>query len=265
MRDQIINLLKQHANHLTRVELWNKLSLPDGDPTDEYWETEQKLVDEKRIERRRGRNGGIYLADESALKPPSDANTAGEIVAEEIREAAHYEPVLKAILSNWAKQPGLKSVFGAITAAQGRRRTGGRWSRPDIIICTVSEWLFSSRPDGDVRTFEIKRFESLDALAVYEALSHKARAHYSYLFVADFPHDLDESQKADFDNVLAVAARHGVGVITATNSSDWSTWEFELDARKSDADSQAINQTLLDQLPPGVRGAFCQALRTAVV
>jgi len=265
MDEKILELLKSNGAHLTRTELWTALGLSESVPTEEYWSTEQSLVDQKKIERRRGRKGGIYLIEGSTADTLIDKGTAAEIVAEENREASHYQLVLDAILGNWNEQPGFKSVFGAVTAAQGRRRTGGRWSRPDIIICTVSDWLFSSRPEGDVRTFEVKRFLALDPLAVYEALSHKARAHYSYLFVVDFPKSLDEVQRADFDNILAVAARHGVGVITAIDSADWKTWEFELDARRSDADSQAINQTLLDQVPPAVRENFQKALRTVVV
>lgn len=265
MEDKIVEILKQNNGHLTRRELWQLLCLPNDSPTDQYWSAEQELVDRKTIERRRGRNGGIYLIEVSAGAPQESEEAAAQLLAQEKREEAHYERVLETIRAKWTEQPGFKAAFGAITALQGKRRTGGRWSRPDLIVCTVSEWIFSSRPDGDVRTFEIKRFEALDVLAVYEALSHKSRAHYSYVLVTEFPEKLDEVEKEDFENVLAVAARHGIGVITANDSSDWNTWEFELDARRSDADSQAINQTLLDQVPSDVRDAFHHALRTVTV
>ena len=93
-------------------------------------------------------------------------------------------------------------------------------------------------------------------LAVYEALSHKSRAHYSYLLVVNFPDTLNNDQKAEFDAVLAVAGNHGIGVITSLDENNWSTWNFELDATRSNADHQAINQMLLDQVPKDVRDPF---------
>jgi len=180
-------------------------------------------------------------------------------------ERDHYEPVLNTLLCRWTEQPGFTHVFGSITASQGRRATGGRWSRPDIVLCTISDWLFSSRAEGDVRTIEVKPYWALDTLAVFEALSHKARAHYAYLLIVDFPEELNDDQKSDMEVILAAAARHGIGVITANRSDDWDTWIFELDARKSDADPQAIHQLLLDQVPKEVREKFRAALRSVVV
>jgi hypothetical protein len=75
-----------------------------------------------------------------------------------------------------------------------------------------------SRPEGEVRTIEVKRFEALDVLAVYEAVSHKSRAHYSYLLIVNYPRALSDDQKANMEGVLAVAGRHGIGVITAVDA-----------------------------------------------
>jgi hypothetical protein len=173
--------------------------------------------------------------------------------------------VLATILAHWTEQPGFTHVFGSITAAQGRRVTGGRWSRPDLVLCTVSDWIFSSRPEGEVRTVEVKRYGSLDVLAVYEAVSHKSRAHYSYILVVNFPDQLNPDQEADFDAVLSAAGKHGIGVITAKDSKDWSTWKFELDPGRSDTDHQAVNQLLLDQVSPQVREKFRDAIRSITI
>ncbi|UDF04658.1 hypothetical protein [Asticcacaulis sp. AND118] len=266
---KIIEALSKSKGHLTRNDLWKKLPTPNKQPTQEYWPAEQSLVDKQKIVRRRGHRGGIYLVDQADVIPT-------EVTAETIKaanpetkqilmEREYYDSILGTIISNWTLQPGFTHVYGAVTAGQGRRQTGGRWTRPDIVICTVSEWLFSSRPEGDVRTFEVKRFEALDVLAVYEALSHKSKAHYAYLLIVNVPERLSEDQKADLEGVLSVAGKHGIGVITAKDPNDWSSWEFELDATRSDADHQAINQMLLDQVPPDVREHFHRSLRTVTV
>lgn len=265
MEQRIVDLLLAADGHLTRAQLWQQLNLPNGEPTDEYWAAEQGLVDTQRIQRRRGRNGGIYylppaVAD-AAPRVEAGPQEGGAAVQDRGLEQQYYTPVLREILAHWTEQPGFTHVFAHITAGQGRRQTGGRWSRPDIVICTVSDWHFSSRPEGDIRTIEVKRFEALDVLAVYEAVSHKSRAHYSYLLIVNYPREPNDDQKADMEGVLAVAGKHGIGVITAVDADNWATWEFELDASKSDADNQAIHQMLLDQVPPEVRDPFRNALR----
>ena len=174
MREEIVAALRDaHDNRLTRADLWNTLPGLNGRPNDAYYDAEQALVDEGRIERRRGRRGGIYLlppAPDGAELAPNVPLVDNEIQAE--REIGHYQPALNQILQNWTEQPGFTHVFGSVTGMQGRRATGGRWSRPDIVLCTISDWLFSSRPEGDVRTIEVKRFEATDVVAVYEAVSH---------------------------------------------------------------------------------------------
>ncbi|WP_343698410.1 hypothetical protein [Caulobacter sp.] len=267
MEDKIVEALKLAGGRLIRQKLWEKLPDVGQKPTDDYWKAEQTLVDARKIERRRGRNGGIYLVPETNDEPalveietiPSSASAA-ELDPQ--TERHFYDPALNVILRNWTEQPGFTHVFGAVTAGQGRRQTGGTWTRPDITLCTVSDWLFSSRPEGDVRTIEVKRYEALNVMGVYEAVSHRLRAHYAYLLIVNFPTELSEDEKGDFDNVLSVAGRHGIGVITATSVEKWSTWSFELDPLRSDADNQAVHQFLLDQVPPDVRGKFREAIRS---
>ena len=266
MEDLIVKALQNAGGRLPRHQLWTLLPNKRYQPTDEYWEAEQALVDARRVERRRGRNGGIYLLPPSPTTVEGGAKVAQAIAEDEFtREAAHYEPALKTLLSHWTEQPGFTHAFGAITAGQGRRQTGGRWSRPDLVLCTVSDWIFSSRPEGEVRTFEVKRFEALDVLAVYEAVSHKSRAHYSYVLVVNFPEELNQDQESDFDNLLSVAGKQGIGVITARDSADWNTWAIELDPGRSDADHQAVNQLLLDQVPPEIRDPFRAAIRSVKI
>lgn len=55
---------------------------------------------------------------------------------------------------------------------------------------------------------------------MYEALSHKSRSHYAYLLIVNFPRDPNSDEKSLFDNVLAVAGKNGIGVITAVDSND---------------------------------------------
>ena len=267
MNEMILTALKKGNGHLTRHQLFEKLFRGKNGQTEaQYWaayhEAEQALVDDCAVERRRGRAGGIYRLDDQKSKGRTPTQ---QLVEDAKFENAAYKPALDMLLNRWKEEAGYKSVFGAITAGQGRRKTGGRWTRPDIVICTVSEWIFSSRPEGEIRTIEVKRFESLDVLAVYEALSHKNQAHYAYLLVVGFPKQLDDDQQGIFDRVYALANQHGIGIITAIDVRDWETWVFELDAMRSNADHAAIHRFVEDQVPKGVRDGFQAAIRSILV
>ncbi|MBP7241187.1 hypothetical protein [Amaricoccus sp.] len=258
----VLHLQDASDRRLTRSSLWQKIDGLNGKPTPAYWDAEQHLVDQGKIERRQGRNGGIYLIEEPARSDADLVDVAAEAARDEFSgELDHYDPIISQIEAHWNDQLGYTKVFCAKTALQGRRTTGGKWSRPDIILCTISDWIFSSRHEGEVRTIEVKRFETLDVLAVYEALSHKSRSHYAYLMIVNFPSALNSDEKSLFDNVLAVAGKNGIGVITAVDSSNWSTWSFELSPAKSDADNQSIHQLLMDQFPAERRDQFRTALR----
>ena len=70
-----------------------------------------------------------------------------------------------------------------ITAKQGRRDTGGTWSRLDIVIVSVVTLPFVLGKHLDVTTFEIKPHTQLDVTSVYEALAHLRAATRAYVFL----------------------------------------------------------------------------------
>ena len=273
-KERILKVLQESNGRLTKGERADKFLLDPGkDLYDRvkydrvknlYYEAEQELVDEGHIERCRGCKGGIKLVQrgdsQSQIDPESSDSTAEESSS---GERGHYEPVLEQIKKHWMEERSVKNVYGAVTAYQGRRDTGGRWSRPDIILCTVSEWIFSPRPEGEVRTIEVKLFDGLDIIGVYEALAHKSCSHYSYLMIVDFPKEgLNSDQKQDFDKIMAAADRHGIGIITVPDSNDWSTWEFLLEPTRSDAAPQQINDFLYNQFPQSERSKFKSEIHT---
>lgn len=275
MKERILEILRAAGGGLARLKIWAALQLPNGRPTDEYWVAEQGLVDGGHIERRRGRGGGIFLVEGTApsqgepptaqvavdeVPEPTDDELSRQAVEERRTERAHYADALQVLLGSWAKDERFTDVQGIITAGQGRRRTGGRWTRPDLTILCTSKRIFDSARQGDVRTFEVKLYSALDVSAVFEALSHRSRSHYSYLLIVETPERQNDEARARLEGVRAEAARHGVGVWTATNTSDYATWELELDARRSDADPIAIEDFVMNQVPPAERERFLRSL-----
>lgn len=263
MEQQIIDALtRAPEQRLSRSALFILLNLNTPEVAQQYRVTEQNLVDQGRIERRRGRTGGIYLVDQLTLQGEQLEEVAAQQVVQERRgERAHYDNICRTIGGAWSQEFGFKKVICAVTAHQGRKDTGGRWTRPDMIVCTVSDWLFWPSPQGEVRTVEVKLFKALDVTAVYEAVAHRSQSHFSYLLIVEFPESLNDDQRRDLDRILAEAGRHGIGLITATNSNDATTWVYELDAKRSDTDALAIHELLEDQMPSDLRDEFARAVR----
>lgn len=54
-----------------------------------------------------------------------------------------------------------------ITAKQGSRQTGGKWTRPDVIAVGYKTFPYLPGRYLEVVTFEIKPFQTTDVSAVY--------------------------------------------------------------------------------------------------
>jgi hypothetical protein len=72
----------------------------------------------------------IVTTTEAPLVAPSE---------EEVRkEQDLYAPAERVIREQWARTMRLDQFVVQVTARQGRRDTGGTWSRPDIVVVAVS-------------------------------------------------------------------------------------------------------------------------------
>jgi len=72
------------------------------------------------------------------------------------REASLYEPMRAVIQADWAKDERFDFLAVEITAQQGRRQTGGRFSRPDIVAVEVRIPRYLPTKSLEVVTFELK-------------------------------------------------------------------------------------------------------------
>jgi hypothetical protein len=69
-------------------------------------------------------------------------------------------------------------------------------------------------------TFEIKPMDSLDVVAVYEALAHRRSATHSYVLL-HVPKSMTEQQQEAISQIEAKARNHGIGAIKATVPDDY--------------------------------------------
>src|ERR1017187_2686853 len=86
-------------------------------------------------------------------------------------------------LSGYVKDNRIKRFISEITASQGRRSTGGKWTRPDFTLIAVRTYSFTPGKSLEVITFEVKPDLNTALEGVFESLAHSVFAHRSYLAV----------------------------------------------------------------------------------
>jgi hypothetical protein len=249
-RDRLLSALPTDGTFRTNKDVRDELKLSD----DRYWEVRDQLVDERKIIKNRGQGGRIainILMDEKNSSPAVKEETKAEIsqeikkATEEIQEEhALYEPFAESI-GKRAKDEGAEHTVVEITARQGRRQTGGEWSRPDVCQVSVTYLRYLGQKLVEVTTFEIKTADC-DVSAVYEALSHSRRAHRSYLAIY-LPTENEEIRER-LDRVTVECARSGVGLLQFAKPDDLSTFVTVVEPRANWVDLSEVDEFISTQI-----------------
>ncbi len=250
------------GNVSLREQLRHKVESHGDQLTDEdYWLLRDSLIESGLLEHGRGRGGSVHRvrtdtngSSTTAPEASSVPNSAtipvpGTSQIEEFTEASLYEPFHNAIMNGYTKDNRLKRFISEVTAHQGRRATGGRWTRPDITLVAVRTYQFTPGKRLEVITFEVK--PDLDGAleGVYEALAHSAFAHRSYLAV-DIREFKEPDQDVPDDRIVQECTRHGVGYIAFTDVSDYNTYEIVSPAKLKEPDPEEVDNFIKKQISP---------------
>ena len=176
------------------------------------------------------------------------AETSEEPV--EARERDLYEPMRDVIHRDWARDQRIEPLAVEITALQGRRDTGGRYTRPDIVLVELKSYRYIPGKTLEVVTFEIKPRGAIDVTCVYEALAHRRAATRSFVLL-HVPNADDPT--AGLDAVQAEAGNHGIGMIVASEPDDYETWITRVDARRVAPDPSQLDDFIHTQLSERAR------------
>jgi hypothetical protein len=228
---------------------------------DQYWEIRGDLIEDGQLSRGRGRGGSVRRIIEPQEPDPEEA--AAEIDTPEAlyaREKELYEPMREVIAGGWAKDRKDEPIAVEIVGLQGRRATGGKWTRPDIVSVNVKTWVHIPGRHLEVVTFEVKPSDQVNVSAVYEALAHLRSATHAYVLIHIPDEQLPEVTDA-LDEVCQVARQHGVGVIVAGAPDDYATWEEREEAQRHEPDPGRLDQFIGTQLSPDVNEEVSKAVR----
>lgn len=134
-----------------------------------------------------------------------------------ISEERFYPAVEIGLKRLWANENFHDNEYYLEETARKNSKIAGRWTRPDFTLVSHKKFAWTIGHEFDVVTFEVKRPDSCNVLAVFEALSHATAATRTYVV---FPIDASEWAKSDPAQEARVkdeCSRHGVGLILIEN------------------------------------------------
>ncbi|MGO9234137.1 MAG: hypothetical protein ACLP4V_08680 [Methylocella sp.] len=205
---------------------------------DKYWKVRKLLLENGQLERGRGKGGSVHRS------ATSDDAVAVPKAVRSSPEARLYEPLLRVLSSDWVREMRIEpdQIHFEITARQGKKATGGTWTRPDITAVSVRTFQHLPGKYFDAWTFEVKPIEALDVTAVFEAASHASRATRSYALVqvSDATKEVYEIQV--IERCVSEAARLRVGLILFSSDSDFKTWETKVEAPRLDTTPENLDE-----------------------
>jgi hypothetical protein len=213
------------------------LTLDDAD----YWIVRSRLLEEHRIERGRGKGGSVRRVPEVTAEPSKSPDNAAD---EYKKERDLYEPFHEIIQSAFAREYGLKNFVSQVTADQGGRATGGKWTRPDVTLIAVRIYRFIPGKTLEVVTFEVKPSWAFGVEGVFETAAHSVFANRSYLAL-HAPGELPSNEK---ERLEGECRRFKVGLITFADPKDWETYETIVEAPFQVPDPDEVDSFISTQI-----------------
>lgn len=263
-RDTFLRELRALGNRAGNTALQRELQWNDEA---RYWDIHEQLYKDGLIEKGKGYGGSVILVEQAATETATpeatqpvrvSAATVEALVENYTNEVQLYPPVKKQLEAHWAPRRRLDDCHCEITALQGRRDTGGSWSRPDLALIAYRKYEFLPERVFELFSFEVKPATDISIKGVMEALAHREAATRSYVIYHTAGKDFSAVPEAE--RIEELAARHGIGVYAAKDVSDFSQWAEIVSALRASPDPEAVDtfirRTLSDEAKTKLRKWF---------
>ncbi|MGA3066372.1 MAG: hypothetical protein ABSF29_05940 [Tepidisphaeraceae bacterium] len=214
---------------------------------DDYWKLRDSLLRAGKIKKGQGKGGSVSRVIAEPIRATSGEAASNEIEEETAEEEGLYEPLLRTIRTFYAPDYEITDFVCEKTARQGRRRTGGTWTRPDITLVAVRNYDFAASKSLEVITFEVKPLDSFGIEGAFEAASHSRSAHRSCLLVQT-SQETDYSVHAAFERLTSECRRFGITLITFFDPTDYDTFEVVNEAELATPAPADIDKFIREQL-----------------
>jgi hypothetical protein len=234
----LLALIPSDGSAVTNLSLVKKLEAR-GWKEAKYWRVRDRLLDSGAVIRGRGRGGSVRRRVTEPQEQPSAAKGPRVPVA----EVALYAPLMKVLQTDWAREMRIEphQIHFEETAKQGKKATGGTWTRPDITAVSVRSFPHLPNKYLDIWTFEAKTVDWLDVTAIFEAAAHASRATRSYALI-QVPEEPDDRTSEILSRCEREATRLRVGLITFVDPAQFATWETVVEAPRIDTDPELLEQ-----------------------
>lgn len=146
-------------------------------------------------------------------------------------------------------------IFKIEITARSDSKIAGKWTRPDIVAVSKKKYPYIPDYEFDIITFEVKRPEDVNVLAVFEALAHRSAASLSYVV---FPVAAKRFTKPDdiSQRIIFECAKHGIGIVCVNDIDDVSSFAVVLEAQRAVLDRARGSDFLRAVLPSDKIAAF---------
>lgn len=262
--EQLLSALETLGGSAGNTTLRRELAWEES----EYWPIRDRLVDRGRLVLGKGKGGSVRLMPSAAEAgtPEGGLGAAAAPGAAALpaytTEAELYAPIAAVLRSAWAKDKRYREQVIEVTARQGKRDTGGKWTRPDVTVASISTLLYVPQKLFDVTTFEVKPADALDVTAVYEALAHRRAATRAYVWLHVPEQELEmPGVEEQLGVIVAEAKQHGIGVIVGSDPGDYDTWDERVEAVRVDPDPQKLNDFIAVQFTTGNKDELLKWMR----
>ncbi len=264
---QLLSMVKKEKVIGNRSLLAELKSLDPSWDDDSFWDIRNGLIDKGLIIKGRGYGGSVkFIEEENGLSNITNDSSLGldDIILqkeiERFKESHLYPQILEVLKSEWKKDRRYDHCIVEITAEQGRKRTGGKWTRPDLTVLTYTTFPYVPGKVFDVMTFEVKPSDKLDVTCVYEALGHLRFATRAYVFL-EVPQDVDPLNHEEIKTICNEAKRHGVGVYVASDSGNFETWNELVEPARHTPEPEQMNEFLTLQVSGDAKEAILKWFR----
>lgn len=245
LEKELIELVRKSGGTAGNISLLRELGWPDN----QYWALRDRLLNSGTLLLGKGKGGSVRLIGE---EQEADREQEEEIGA--VAEAELYDPLSLVLKERWVRDQRFERSIVEISARQGRRDTGGRWTRPDLIVVSYTTLLYIPGRDFEVVTFEVKPWSGLDVTGLYEALAHRRASTRAYL-LAHIPQAVMDKEGTEgyLQKIQDEAKRHGIGFVVVTDASDYGTWDERVEAARHEPAPYMLNDFLSLQLTDGAK------------
>lgn len=231
---------------------------------DQYWLLRQSLIEQGLVRLGRGRGGKVgRVVRDSDAEPSDDAliiprasaastPNAVPVIAPTMIESSWYPIVERELKDDWSKSRGFDHVLVAATHSLGSKKTGGRWTRPDLLVLSKQTFRLPPSVVCDSHSFEVKPPGQWTVLGAHEASAHGRYYSRPYLLLGSLVEQekLRDDDRRALDACYDECARLGVGLVVAYPRFVFDDWDWMLDPERHNPAPEDTQRALENVLSP---------------